>query len=581
MMRLTCHIRHLRLGHKAVVHRILAVILRQRHGHLHLERAVVTRHGLAFLHHFLRPAVAEIAAFPVPRVCQPPERHLTTDGIFHFRTLHGHTGIAHGLTLGTHGIALLVRRLIFVKLHLERRTLVFFYANGRRRVVGSHRKASVQQALRQCQFRGTLTIAVGGHPLLCHHLIIGVTQFHMYALVLHGDIVQCRLFLPYDSRHMHRLARTVYRTVRKHAGMFRRIFPRIIGITTAGTRRRVILVALRIGHHLRRCTLGEVTHQLPLVVTCQRIGLRLLFPPSAVLQSHRSLGDGLSRACIDDDIAHLLFRHGLRHQSHTRHEIQFPRRLRLGRRPFYHIHTGLQCGQFHGVLKTLIVLMTAEMQRPRQVCPQRQVRLHLLIVFLDVGIQLRIALQIRAIHLHGQRLDVPQRCQLHGLTLLGHRHPMRHGGRKRRTCHVRFFVTQPVGTLPRTPLLQRLAQISDALLDGSFIFLVHHAQPLDGYLAGLGQVTIHRRQRVQRRLVVEGFDTRQTCCPAVARLRVVFVQPLPRLQRPSYHVQQVVAIVRLAVLALDDEGFIRLGLHLRQRLGMQHRLLTVFRCLVG
>ena len=108
MMRLTCHIRHFRLCHKAIVHRILAVILRQRHGHLHLERAVITSHGLAFLHHFLRPAVAEIAAFPVPRVGQPPERHLTTDGILHFRTLHRHSGIAHSFTLGTHGITLLV-----------------------------------------------------------------------------------------------------------------------------------------------------------------------------------------------------------------------------------------------------------------------------------------------------------------------------------------------------------------------------------------------------------------------------------------------------------------------------------------
>ena len=380
---------------------------------------------------------------------------------------------------------------------------------------------------------------------------------------------------------MHRLARTVYRTVRKHAGMFRRIFPRIIGITTTGTRRRVILVALRIYHHLRRYTLGEVTHQLPLVVTCQRIGLRLLFPPSAVLQSHRSLRNGLSRAGIDDDIAHLLFRHGLRHQPHARHEIQIPRRLRLGRRPFYHIHARLQSGQLHGVLKTLVVLMAAEMQRPRQICPQRQVRLHLLIVFRDAGIQLRIALQVRAIHLHGQRLDVPQRRQLHSLRLLRHRHPMRHGGRKPRTRHVRFFVAQPVGTLPRAPLPERLTQIGNALLDGSSVFLVHHAQTLNGYLAGFGQVTIHRRQRVQRRLVVEGFDTRQTCCAAVARLRIVFVQPLPRLQRPSYHVQQVVIIVCLAVLALDDEGLIALGFHLCQCLGMQHGLLTVFRRHVG
>ena len=158
---------------------------------------------------------------------------------------------------------------------------------------------------------------------------------------------------------------------------------------------------------------------------------------------------------------------------------------------------------------------------------------------------------------------------------------MRHGSRKRRTRHIVFQVTQPVSTLPRAPLPKRLTQIGDALLDGNSVFLVHHSQSFDGYLAGFGQVTIHRRQRVQRRLVIEGFDARQTCCPAVTRLRIIFVQPLPSFQRPSYHVQQVVAIVRLAVLALDDERFIAFGLHLRQRLGVQHGLLTVFRRLFG
>ena len=158
---------------------------------------------------------------------------------------------------------------------------------------------------------------------------------------------------------------------------------------------------------------------------------------------------------------------------------------------------------------------------------------------------------------------------------------MRHGGRKPRTRHVRFFVAQPVSTLPRAPPSERLTQIGDAFLDGSSVFLVHHSQTLDGNLAGLGQVTIHRCQRVQRRLVVEGFDTRQTCRLAVACLCIVVVQPLPRIQRPSYHVQQVVAIVRLAVLALDDKGLIAFGLHLCQRLGVQHGLLTVFCRLVS
>ena len=227
--------------------------------------------------------------------------------------------------------------------------------------------------------------------------------------------------------------------------------------------------------------------------------------------------------------------------------------------------------------------MARKLKRPGQVVAQGHLRLDLLVVFLDVGVQFRVALQRRCIDAHGQRLDVSERRQFDGLRLLGNAHMLKHRGSKPRTRHLALLVAQPVGTLPRrAPLGERLAQISYALSDGIPLFMVfHQVQTLDGQLAGLGQVAIDGNQRVHRSDIMKGLFARQTGRTAVSCLRIVVVQPLPGIQLAPNDTQQVVIIIGLAVLAHDDEGFIAVGLYLGQHFGVFHSLLAIALRLVG
>ena len=233
--------------------------------------------------------------------------------------------------------------------------------------------------------------------------------------------------------------------------------------------------------------------------------------------------------------------------------------------------------------------MTCKLQRLRQVGPNLHVRLDFLVVRFDVRAQLGVTLQCRLVDAHRQRLDVSERLQPDGLRFLGNAYMLRHLGGKRRTRHVALHVSEPVGTFPVAPLRQRLAQVTDALGYG-IVLPVHQFETLDGQFAGLGQVAIDGYQRIQplqALSIVFPLSTfhyiycRQTGCLPVARLRIVFVQPLPGIQLAANHAQQVVIIIGLAVLAGDDEGLIRVCLHLSQHLGVFHCLLAISLSLAG
>ena len=149
MMGLTGGISHVGLHHKGEIHgTTIHIVLWQTHGHQHLKGAVITSRCLTFVHHLFGQSIAKIATLPIPGIAEPPEGYLTANGVLYLAILYGYTGITHGLTLCTDRIADLISLLIVFKLHLERRTLVFLHANGRRTIVYAYCKTSVQQPLR-------------------------------------------------------------------------------------------------------------------------------------------------------------------------------------------------------------------------------------------------------------------------------------------------------------------------------------------------------------------------------------------------------------------------------------------------
>ena len=277
-MRLAGHVRHVGFYHEMVVHAGVLYVVRQYQGNVRQERTVVTGRCLAFVHHLFLQSVSEIAALPIPRIAHPPVCHTALHRILHLRILDGYAGIAQRLALCTDGVAGLVGLLVFGELHLERRTLVFLYIEGCRLVVGTYGEPSVQQTLRQCKLSGTFAEAVGGQLLLGHHLVVGVAQLEVHALALDGNVVQCRLLLPHDGRHMHRLSRTVDAAVGEYVGMLCDILACIVGVAPVAVHRGIVDVSLGECKQLRRRAVVKLAEHLALLVAGQLFRLRRLFP---------------------------------------------------------------------------------------------------------------------------------------------------------------------------------------------------------------------------------------------------------------------------------------------------------------
>ena len=62
----------------------------------------------------------------------------------HLRILDGYTGIAHGLSLGLHGVSCLIGFLIIVESHLEGGTFVLFYTETDIAVIGANGVATIE-----------------------------------------------------------------------------------------------------------------------------------------------------------------------------------------------------------------------------------------------------------------------------------------------------------------------------------------------------------------------------------------------------------------------------------------------------
>ena len=150
----------------------------------------------------------------------------------------------------------------------------------------------------------------------------------------------------------------------------------------------------------------------------------------------------------------------------------------------------------------------------------RHPSLNLSQVFRVIRVQLRVTLQLGAIDTKRQGLYVAQVKKLHHLSLARHSHPLR-----------------------QVHLVHGIGHPHPSVL------------PLLGYHAGLRQVAIQRRQRVQL-LQAAGRPQRQvTERPAVALFLIIVFQPLPFLQLIAYHAQQVVA-KHLTILAHHHKGLV-------------------------
>ena len=120
-MRLAALVGHLGVHVKFIINRTVdAQAFWIVHGNANREGSlVVRRHGAG------RHLLPVLTTPP-----EPAEALRAVDGIFYFRMLYRHTRIGCCHTPQADGVAGLVRIFIFIKRHLEGRTLVFFYLEG-------------------------------------------------------------------------------------------------------------------------------------------------------------------------------------------------------------------------------------------------------------------------------------------------------------------------------------------------------------------------------------------------------------------------------------------------------------------
>ena len=231
-MGLACHIGHIGLNHKVIEHSLVALVVWQQHGHLNGKCTVIARCGLCFVHHFFLQASTHVASLPIEGVGHPPVGYTALDGIMHFGTLYGHTGITQDFSLCSYRITTLIWLVVFRKLHLERGALVFLYAETGAGTTGTNGKTAVQQSCGQGKLSSTLAEGIGRHLLLGQQFIVGITQFQFDGLVADCHIVDGRLFFPDNSCHMDNLAGTVDAAVGKQVYMLRIVLTVVIGIAS-------------------------------------------------------------------------------------------------------------------------------------------------------------------------------------------------------------------------------------------------------------------------------------------------------------------------------------------------------------
>ena len=181
------------------------------HGNANREGSlVVCRHGAC--RHLL------------PVLTTPPEPAETlraVDGIFDLRALYGHTRIGCCHTSHADGVAGLVRIFIFIKRHLEGRTLVFFYLEGCTcaavivRCVHGDGEGACQTLRGKREVNGSCSEVVGRRGLLRNFLVVGIAEREGQRRVFpHVGAERLLVGVPHHSCHVNVLSRPVDGTVR-------------------------------------------------------------------------------------------------------------------------------------------------------------------------------------------------------------------------------------------------------------------------------------------------------------------------------------------------------------------------------
>ena len=172
-MGLTRHVRHLCIDVKIIIQVIILVlILRIDHRHGDLEGSVVgcCQRTLCNLR--------RISASPP----EPAETFVARDGIFNLGVLHGHACISRRHTAQTDGVASLILVFVFVKRHLECRTLVFLYTETSRdtaviaRRPHFHGEVACQTLRGQREIDGSCSKIVGCRVFIRHFLVVGIIE---------------------------------------------------------------------------------------------------------------------------------------------------------------------------------------------------------------------------------------------------------------------------------------------------------------------------------------------------------------------------------------------------------------------
>ena len=224
---------------------------------------------------------------------------------------------------------------------------------------------------------------------------------------------------------MYRLTRPVDGAVGEQLRLLHLTVARVEAVGAVFIGRRTDIIRPRESIYLRRVLVAIFVSGLALGICCQRSHQPVAAAIEPAIQLDGGTADGLALGGIDHDVAYLVTGQGNHHHPDVADIVELTVSLGLGVAPqLEHIDADGQSGHLNGVLEHVVGFLPRVMARHLQLRQLGQQRLQLPVVFVVVGIELVVALDLHPEDVHRQLVNVAGAVDGQLLRLVGQPHAL-------------------------------------------------------------------------------------------------------------------------------------------------------------
>ena len=210
-----------------------------------------------------------------------------------------------------------------------------------------------------------------------------------------------------DGSHVYRLARPVDGTVGEQLCLLHLTVALVVAVGAVFIGRRTGVVRPREGINLRWAPVAIFISGLALGISRQRSHQPIAAAIEPAIQLDGGSADGLALGSIDHDIAYLVLGQGNHHHPDVADIVELTVSLGLGVAPqLEHIDADGQSWHLNGVLEHVVGFLPRVVVRHLQLRQLCQQRLQFLVVFVVVGVELVVVLDLHPEDVHRQLVNV-------------------------------------------------------------------------------------------------------------------------------------------------------------------------------